>query len=133
MEPRNVRVLVVDDQGGIRQLLQEILRSEDYDVKLASNGYEALGVIEGFNPHIIVIDMKMPGMNGLEVIREIKSRDIGHGVFIMMTAYGELEIVNEAASLGVKYYINKPFDIGDLLNLIKKIHSPDGSEKLNIS
>ena len=54
--------LVVDARG-IRQCFRNT-PIEDYDVKLASNGYEALGVIEGFNPHIIVIDMKMPGMNG---------------------------------------------------------------------
>lgn len=77
-----------------------------------------MDALEDVSPDLILVDMKMPGMNGLDVLREIKSREISC-LPIMMTAYGELEIANEAMGLGVKYFINKPFDIDDLRKVEK--------------
>ncbi|NLO90214.1 MAG: response regulator [Clostridia bacterium] len=122
-------MLVVDDQEGIRQLLFEILTAEGFVVQLAANGIEALNSIEQYEPDIIIVDMKMPGISGLEVIKELKGKGY-KGCIILMTAYGELEIVNEAEKLGVKYQINKPFDIDDLLQLIRSISNNElGGEK----
>ena len=98
----------------------EVLRSEGFNVTSASNGYEAMDALEDVSPDLILVDMKMPGMNGLDVLREIKSREISC-LPIMMTAYGELEIANEAMGLGVKYFINKPFDIDDLRKVVKDV------------
>lgn len=120
MDSSAVTVLVVDDQEGVRQLLMEVLRSEGFNVTSASNGYEAMDALEDVSPDLILVDMKMPGMNGLDVLREIKSREISC-LPIMMTAYGELEIANEAMGLGVKYFINKPFDIDDLRKVVKDV------------
>ena len=122
-------ILVVDDQEGIRQLLFEILTAEGFVVRLAANGIEALNSVEQCEPDIIIIDMKMPGISGLEVVKELKGKGY-KGYFILMTAYGELEIVNEAVKLGVEHQINKPFDIDDLLQLIRSICSNEfGGEK----
>ena len=120
MDSSAVTVLVVDDQEGVRQLLMEVLRSEGFNVTSASNGYEAMDALEDVSPDLILVDMKMPGMNGLDVLREIKSREISC-LPIMMTAYGELEIANEAMGLGEKYFINKPFDIDDLRKVVKDV------------
>lgn len=117
MKAGAVTVLVVDDQDGIRQLLYEILISEGFKVKTASNGYKALELLETSPPVILIIDMKMPGMSGLEVLKKIKEE--GYKCLpILMTAYGELEIVKDAAALGVSHFINKPFDIDQFRQLI---------------
>jgi len=118
---RNITILVVDDQDGIRKLLYEVLQGEGFGVRLAANGKEALSAVEKYNPDVILIDMKMPGMSGIDVLRELKKNKDYKGEYVLMTAYGELEIVNEASKLGVKYQINKPFDIDELLDLIYKI------------
>ncbi|MHB1420614.1 MAG: response regulator, partial [Bacillota bacterium] len=73
-------------------------------------------------PAVMVMDMKMPGMNGLEVLEELK-RIPYNGPVIMMTAYGELEIVNQAKKLGVSHYITKPFDIDEMRSLVEQVLS----------
>lgn len=104
------QVLVVDDQIGIRKLLEEVLSEQGYQVKLAANGIEALVSIGENTPELVFMDMKMPGMDGIEALREFKKIGLSEKV-IMMTAYGELELVNEAKELGIHAYITKPFDI----------------------
>lgn len=114
------KLLVVDDQMGVRRLLFEAFNEGDYEVVLAESGYEALEKVKTDMPDIILMDMKMPGMNGLEALHEIKK--INDSILvIMMTAYGELEIVAEAMKLGVKEYVTKPFDINELRELVKKV------------
>lgn len=117
---KDIKILVVDDQEGIRQLLYEVLQSEGYVVEVAESGSDALKAVEEFNPDILIIDMKMPGMSGLDVLKLLDERNCDVKP-IIMTAYGELEIINEASQLGVKHYINKPFDIEDLLEIIKEV------------
>ncbi|MHB8171146.1 MAG: response regulator [Thermincolia bacterium] len=113
-------VLVVDDQLGVRRLLFEAFQEDGYQVDLAGSGLEAVDRVKQGMPDLILMDMKMPGMNGLEALREIKAMDSSATV-IMMTAYGELEIVTEAMSLGVREYITKPFDINELRFLVRQI------------
>ncbi|PKM47947.1 MAG: two-component system response regulator [Firmicutes bacterium HGW-Firmicutes-8] len=114
------KLLVVDDQMGVRRLLFEAFNEGDYEVVLAGSGHEALEKVKADMPDIILMDMKMPGMNGLEALHEIKKIN-GSILVIMMTAYGELEIVAEAMKLGVKEYVTKPFDINELRELVKKV------------
>lgn len=109
-------IMVIDDQPGIRRLLAEVLQEDGYNVTIAANGYEALQKVKEIMPQLILMDMKMPGMDGLETFRELKKIGKAQRV-IMMTAYGELELVKEAMSLGAYKYITKPFDI----NVIKTI------------
>lgn len=113
-------LLVVDDQMGVRRLLYEAFQDENYQVELASSGFEAVEKVKIKKPDLILMDMKMPGMNGLDVLKEL-SKEHDDLLVIMMTAYGELEIVNEAMKLGVKEYITKPFDINNLRYLVKKV------------
>ena len=115
-------ILVVDDQMGVRRLLFEAFKEDGYDVRLAASGFEAISQVNSDPPRLILMDMKMPGMNGLEALREIKRLNPEVSV-IMMTAYGELEIVAEAMKLGVKEYITKPFDINELRDLVSKVLS----------
>lgn len=110
-------VLVVDDQPGIRRLLMEVLTEEQYIVHTAANGYEGIQKAKELSPDLILMDMKMPGMDGIETLRELKKIDQAEKV-IMMTAYGELELVNSAKELGAYAYITKPFDILELCAMI---------------
>ncbi|MHB1125861.1 MAG: response regulator [Bacillota bacterium] len=117
-------ILVVDDQLGVRKLLQEALKDLG-DVELAASGPEALAKVGKVPPAVMVMDMKMPGMNGLEVLEELK-RVPYYGPVIMMTAYGELEIVNQAKKLGVSHYITKPFDIDEMRALVVQVLGEKG-------
>jgi two-component system response regulator (stage 0 sporulation protein F) len=110
-------VLVIDDQPGIRRLLAEVLQEEGYAVLEAANGYDGLQKARDSRPGLILMDMKMPGMDGIETLRELKRLGIGEKV-IMMTAYGELDLVNEAKEIGATDYITKPFDIVALCDMI---------------
>lgn len=115
-------ILVVDDQLGVRRLLYEAFNEQGFRVEMAANGPEALEMIGRERPDVILMDMKMPGMSGLEVLRVLKDQDWEPKV-ILMTAYGELEIVSEAMALGVTEYVTKPFDINEVRNMVRKILS----------
>jgi len=114
------KILVVDDQLGVRRLLYEAFREERYTVELAASGVEALEILPRFAPDLIIMDMKMPGMNGIETLRQIRTLNKNVRV-IMMTAYGDAENVQQAQELGVNYYLNKPFDLFDLRDRVRRI------------
>ncbi|GBF77817.1 response regulator [Paenibacillus sp. 598K] len=107
------KVLIVDDQNGIRVLLVEVFSSEGYLTYQASNGKLALEIVKEEAPHLVLLDMKIPGMDGLEILKHIKAinRDIK---VIMMTAYGELDMIKEATDLGALMHFTKPFDIDEM-------------------
>ncbi|MFV9510381.1 response regulator [Tepidibacillus sp. LV47] len=113
------KVLIVDDQFGIRVLLYEVFGKEGYQTYQAANGKEALLIVQQVSPDIVLLDMKIPGMDGLEILKRIKkiNRDIK---VIMMTAYGELDMINEATKLGAITYITKPFDIDLIRSIVKE-------------
>ena len=107
------KLLIVDDQHGIRVLLTEVFAGEGYETFQASNGKAALEIVQNEKPDLVLLDMKIPGMDGLEILKHIKKIDSGIKV-IMMTAYGELDMIKEATELGALTHFTKPFDIDDL-------------------
>lgn len=109
----NKKVLIVDDQNGIRVLLVEVFSSEGYLTYQASNGKLALEIVKEESPHLVLLDMKIPGMDGLEILKHIKAIDREIKV-IMMTAYGELDMIKEATDLGALMHFTKPFDIDEM-------------------
>ena len=132
MHTDSVKVLVIDDQPGIRRLLAEILTEEGYSVITAINGIEGIAKAQEMQPQIILVDMKMPGIDGLETLRELKQRN-PHEKVIMMTAYGELDLVNQARELGSVGYVTKPFDLLRLCGMIKDASKIDSTMQLMIS
>lgn len=104
------KLLVVDDQFGIRVLLKEVFENDGYETYEASNGKAALDILEGKAPDLVLLDMKIPGMDGIEILREMRTRNIHTDVFLM-TAYGEMELIKEANRLGAIDHFAKPFDI----------------------
>lgn len=107
------QILVVDDQFGIRVLLREVLEREGYTVHLAAGGTEALSLLQRHAPDLVLLDMKIPGMDGLEILARVR-RLVPTQRVIMMTAYGELDLVKEASALGAIGHFTKPFDIDEL-------------------
>lgn len=120
MQSSKATVLVVDDQPGIRRLLMEVLTEEGYNVYTATNGYEGIQKAKDLKPALILMDMKMPGMDGIETLRELKHLNQAD-IVIMMTAYGELGLVNIAKELGAYAYVTKPFDIIELCTMIGQV------------
>lgn len=107
------KLLIVDDQNGIRILLTEVFSTEGYKTYQASNGKLALEIVRNSSPDLVLLDMKIPGMDGLDILKHIKSIDTSIKV-IMMTAYGELDMIKEATDRGAIMHFTKPFDIDEL-------------------
>lgn len=107
------KLLIVDDQMGIRILLLEVFATEGYDTFQAANGRAALDIVTKHRPDLVLLDMKIPGMDGLEILKKIKEYDRSIKV-IMMTAYGELDMIKEATDLGALMHFTKPFDIDEM-------------------
>ncbi|MCV4235867.1 response regulator [Virgibacillus sp. LDC1] len=107
------KVLIVDDQNGIRILLVEVFSSEGYETFQAANGKVALEIVKMHAPDLVLLDMKIPGMDGLEILKHIKQMNPDIKV-IMMTAYGELDMIKEATDLGALMHFTKPFDIDEM-------------------
>jgi len=113
LDKQDKKVLVVDDQYGIRILLYEVLGKEGYKTFQAANGKMALEIVEKESPDLVILDMKIPGMDGIEILKHIKKINQEIKV-IMMTAYGELDMIKEATQLGALTHFTKPFDIDEL-------------------
>lgn len=114
------KILIVDDQKGVRRLLEELFKKDGWEVQLAADGKEAIQRADEFLPDIVLMDMKMPNMNGLEASRIILN-NISDLDIIMMTAYGEMDVVKEALDAGVKKCITKPFDIINLRDTVNQM------------
>jgi DNA-binding NtrC family response regulator len=115
-----MKILVVDDEEGARELFFTILTDEGYDVTLASGGQDALALFQNNHFDLVVTDIKMPGMDGLQLLQEIRKGGSKVDV-IMVTAYGEVETYLKAMSLGAAEYINKPIRIKELKRIVHKV------------
>lgn len=114
------KILIVDDQFGIRMLLQELFQREGYQTFQAADGKKALEIVTTHDPDIVLLDMKIPGMDGLEILKHIKANDSDCKVLVM-TAYGELGMIQEAMDMGAIAYVAKPFDIMELRDQINRL------------
>jgi two-component system response regulator AtoC len=124
------RILVVDDEESMRDVLKKMLSAEGYKVSLAENGKKALALLEKERFDHILCDIRMPGMGGLELLREITGRKIP-GTAIMMSAFGTVETAVEAMKLGAYDYISKPFMSDEILLTLKKAHERESLRKEN--
>jgi len=115
-------ILVVDDEKSIRNALRDLLSDEGYQVSEASDGKGALQFLTKESPDIIFLDIWMPGMDGLEVLKEIKAID-SHCSVVMMSGHGNIETAVKATKLGAFDFIEKPLSIDKLLVVIKNILS----------
>jgi CheY-like chemotaxis protein len=110
------RILVVDDDEDIRLLFQEVLEEEGYEVQLAGGGAEALEKLNQWRPDLVTLDLKMPGMGGVEVLERIREQDKDIPV-IICTAYGEYK--SDLATWASDAYVVKSADFSELKRVIK--------------
>lgn len=113
------RLLIVDDQHGIRILLSELFIKEGYETRAAATGEEALEIVKNEKIDLILLDIKIPGMDGIDILKRINKMNKDVKV-IMMTAYGELNLLGEAMEKGAVAYFLKPFDIDEIRKAVKK-------------
>ena len=109
-----MRILVVDDEKQIRRILAVLLTEHDYEVAEASSGEEALKLQPEFQPALVLLDLSMPGMDGLETLKQLMQNPSRPEV-VMMTAFGTISSAVEAMRLGAFDYLSKPFDNEALL------------------
>jgi two-component system, NtrC family, response regulator AtoC len=114
-----VKILVVDDEFGLRHALSRILVAEGHEVTVAEDGVSALQTVNGTRPDLVLCDVRMPGMNGLEFLERYRTNNVG-GLVIMMSAYEDDEGVIEAMRRGAYDFIAKPFRADQLLLTIRK-------------
>jgi DNA-binding NtrC family response regulator len=119
MESFAGNILVVDDDPDIREVLADRLEALGYRVLTAANGVEGLEVFERQVPHLVLLDIEMPGMNGLEMLGEIRKREHDTAV-IMITAYGTIERAVEAMKDGAYDFIPKPFEPDHVALIVAK-------------
>jgi len=115
-----MKILVVDDEEGARELFNTILTDEGYEVTLAVKGEDGISQFKNALFDLVVTDIKMPGMDGLQLLQEIRKTGSKADV-IMVTAYGEVESYLKAMSLGAAEYINKPIRIKELKRIVHKV------------
>jgi DNA-binding response OmpR family regulator len=104
------RILVVDDEIHVVRLLQKYLASKGYEVYTATDGLEAIQKVKDVRPHIVLLDILMPGMGGIDTLKEIKKINSKIAV-IMVTAVIDEELAQRTLQLGADDYIVKPFDL----------------------
>ncbi|WP_372632218.1 response regulator transcription factor [Cohnella sp.] len=116
-QAQGIRVMLVDDEPNILQFIELGLVNEGYKVATAQDGREALSLAESFAPHVVILDVMMPGMDGFEVCRALKSeRPVA---VIMLTARDEVEDRVKGLSIGADDYMPKPFSFAELLARIQ--------------
>lgn len=126
-------ILVVDDDIHIGELVKLYLQKEDYRVQIATDGEEAVQVFSEIAPHLVILDLMLPGMDGLEVCREI--RKLSHIPIIMLTAKGESFDKVLGLEMGADDYVVKPFDPKELVARVRAVlrrSEPYETEKLQI-
>jgi len=127
---KNYSVLVVDDEPGMREFLEIMLTKEGYEVSIASNGEEAIEKIGKESFDLAIVDIQMPGINGIEVLRNTREKNYNTTI-IMITAFASHESAIEAMKLGAYDYITKPFKIDEIKLVIKKSLDKNVLEKEN--
>ena len=113
------RILVVDDEVNARTALVELLRDEGYAVESAGDGFKAVGKLADFAPDLVLTDLKMPGMDGIELLRKIREQDPEIAV-IVMTAFGAVETAVGAMRAGARDYLTKPVNVTELSLVIAR-------------
>jgi two-component system, NtrC family, response regulator AtoC len=113
------RVLVVDDEENLRLVLRTLLRRHGYEVETAESGEEALGMVDSFGPDVVLTDVRMPKMGGLDLLTTLKAKG-NEATVIVMSAYGNMDLALEAMKAGAYDYVQKPFKPDEVVLALRK-------------
>jgi DNA-binding NtrC family response regulator len=116
-----VKILVADDEAMMRNLILKILESEGYQVTVVSSGNEALEMLKAEKYDILLTDVKMPGMSGFDLLKQVKIEWPEMAV-IIMTGYGDAYSVKEALLLGADEYLSKPFKSQEVFLIVERAY-----------
>jgi len=119
---KKVRILITEDDTQLRDALKQNLSDEGYDVATASDGNEAIPLIHGSEFHLVILDLKMPYIDGFEVLQFIKSTFPNTKV-IVLTAYADLKTTERCKQLKADEVIGKPYNLQDLFGVIEGMMS----------
>ncbi len=115
-----MKILAVDDELLICDLLNEFLSLKGYEVTVSTSGHEALLKFQESRPDVVILDIRMPGMSGIDVLRKIKDIDSTVRV-IMLSAFGDSDTIQEAIRSGADYYMEKPLEFDHLMKILNGI------------
>ncbi len=124
------RVLVVDDEENLRLVVRSFLKRDGFEVEVAGSGEEALALIESFGPDVVLTDVRMPKMGGLDLLSTLKAKGSEITV-IVMSAYGSVDLAIEAIKAGAYDYIQKPFKNEELLLTLRKAEERESLRREN--
>jgi len=113
------RVLVVDDEENLRLVLRTLLRRHGYEVETAESGEDALGMVDSFGPDVVLTDVRMPKMGGLDLLTTLKAKG-NEATVIVMSAYGNMDLALEAMKAGAYDYVQKPFKPDEVVLALRK-------------
>src|SRR5207253_9034381 len=116
---KDIRILVIDDEPMMSDSLRQHLADEDYTVRVASHGTEAIALFDGGAHHLVICDLQLPDMDGLELLRHMKDAKPATEI-IVVTGYGTVQTAVEATKAGAFYFVEKPFDFEELSPLVEK-------------
>ncbi len=110
-----------DDDELVRRLVRTVLEADDFEVIEAPDGEQALGMIEDLHPAVVVLDVMMPGINGVEVCRRLDHRNVK---VVILTARDDADLADECMAVGADAFLTKPFSSIELLDLIERLLEP---------
>src|SRR5437016_4966110 len=113
------KLLLIDDEADVQYSFQRIFDSPEIELKTASSGEDGLKIIPDFKPDLVIMDVRMGGITGMETLRHIRQMD-SKVLVILMTAYGTTQTAIEAMKLGAYDYLLKPFDVPRLREIVAK-------------
>ncbi|MBI2619661.1 MAG: response regulator [Ignavibacteriales bacterium] len=114
------KILVVDDEEALRTVLSSELEGEGYQVSTAGDGKEAIKILDSQQFHLILLDIKMPNVDGFEVLKYVKQQQPSTKV-IMLTGFADLKNAIESKKLGAEDFVSKPYDLVDLLTTVERV------------
>jgi two-component system, NtrC family, response regulator AtoC len=124
------RVLVVDDEENLRLVLRTLLKRQGYEVETAAGGEEALGLVDTFGPDVILTDVRMPRMGGLDLLSTLQAKG-NEATVIVMSAYGSLDVALEAIKAGAYDYVQKPFKPDEIILTLRKAEEREALRREN--
>ena len=118
--PGKNRILVADDEEALRTVLSSELEGEGYNVKSAADGQEAISMLQKLEFDLILLDIKMPNVDGFEVLKFVKEHAPKTKV-VMLTGFADLKNAIESKKLGAEDFVSKPYDLVDLLTTVERV------------
>jgi len=119
-ERKSMKILIIDDETDLLDLMKDVLEEEGYQVFCATNGADGIMLTNQIHPDLILLDLRMPEMDGIETLQRIRQTDDKVNV-VILTGYGCPDTIRDSVELSVSEYISKPIENKELLSIIGKV------------